>query len=165
MTTMLRTALAIAFLLATVRAALAEEPFEPSGQERQQVDACLERNAGEDELKLMSDCIGIIAKACIDAPDATTVSLVACHMREQKIWDARLNAWYADAKGRLEGESATALQSAQRDWIAFRDAKCGYWQKRYAGGTFASVAAGDCMRVETGRRAIEMRTILDDLDH
>ena len=32
-------------------------------------------------------------------------------------------------------------------------------------GTFASVAAGDCMRVETGRRALEMHAIAGDLDH
>ena len=48
---------------------------------------------------------------------------------------------------------------------AFRDAKCDYWEKRYEGGTFASVITGDCMRVETARRALEMRAVFDDLDH
>jgi uncharacterized protein YecT (DUF1311 family) len=32
------------------------------------------------------------------------------------------------------------------------------------GGTFASVATGNCMRATTGQRAIELRVILDDLD-
>ncbi len=35
----------------------------------------------------------------------------------------------------------------------------------YEGGTIASVVAGDCMRVETGRCAIELRAIVADLDH
>ena len=72
----------------------------------------------------------------------------------------------ADAIKRLADDIAAqaALKDAQRAWISFRDAKCGYWQKRYEGGTIASVVTGDCMRVETGRRALEMRVILDDLD-
>ena len=60
---------------------------------------------------------------------------------------------------------ADRVEDAERAWIAFRDAKCGYWEKRYAGGTFASVVTGDCMRAETGSRALEMRAIFDDLDH
>jgi uncharacterized protein YecT (DUF1311 family) len=88
-------------------------------------------------------------------------------MREQKIWDGYLSHWYGEAEKRLSDEPAAlaALKDAQRAWIPFRDAKCGYWEKRYVGGTFASVVTGDCMRVETGRRALEMRAIFDDLDH
>ena len=81
---------------------------------------------------------------------ANTMTSVSCQIREQKIWDDYLNDW---------------LKSAQRAWIQYRDAKCDYWEKRYEGGTFASVAAGNCMRVTTGQRAIELRVILDDLDH
>lgn len=162
---MILRALVFGLIFAGAIPALADAPFDPSDKERAAVDACLKRSASEAELKQMSDCIGVVADKCIDAPDATTLSLVACHMREQKIWDAHLNDWYGKAKGRLEGDAAAALQSAQRDWIAFREAKCDYWQKRYDGGTFASVVAGDCMRVEIGRRAIEMRAVFDDLDH
>jgi uncharacterized protein YecT (DUF1311 family) len=88
-------------------------------------------------------------------------------LREQKIWDGYLNQWYGEAEKRLADElvAETALKDAQRAWIAFRDAKCGSWEKRYAGGTSASVLTGDCMRVETARRALEMRAIFEDLDH
>ncbi len=100
-------------------------------------------------------------------PGANTFTIVACHMREQKIWDGYLNQWYAGAEKRLADDAAaqTALKDAERAWISFRDAKCGYWGKRYEGGTFASVIAGDCMRDETARRALEMRAVFDDLDH
>ena len=61
-----------------------------------------------------------------------------------------------EAEKRLADEPAaeTALKDAQRALITFRDAKCGYWEKRYAGGTFASVITGDCKTRErrAGRR-------------
>ena len=74
---------------------------------------------------------------------------------------------YREAVKRLKDDpdALAALKDAQRAWIGFRDAKCDYWEKRGASGTFASVAAGNCMRVTTGQRALEMRAIFDDLDH
>jgi uncharacterized protein YecT (DUF1311 family) len=163
---MIRIALAFGVLAAACSAASSQPEFEPTPDERKAIAACLERVIGQPELKQMAEC-GIVADPCPNAPGANTFTIVACHMREQKIWDGYLNQWYGEAEKRLADEPAalTALKEAQRAWIAFRDAKCDYWEKRYAGGTFASVVTGDCMRVETGRRALEMRAIFDDLDH
>ena len=162
---MIRIAFALGLLLGP-STALAQAEFEPTAEERKAIADCLERVAGQSELKQMAACIGIVADPCPEAAGANTFTIVACHMREQKIWDGYLNEWYGEAEKRLADEpAAAALKDAQRAWIAFRDAKCGYWQKRYEGGTFASVVTGDCMRVEAGRRALEMRAIFDDLDH
>lgn len=162
-----RIPIAFVFLLLVSAPAFAQAEFEPTSAERATIAACIERSAGESELKQMSACIGLIADPCPEAPGANTFTIVACHMREQKIWDERLNDWYGAARDKLKDDpgAAAALKEAQRTWIQFRDAKCDYWEKRYEGGTFASVATGDCMRVETGRRALEMRGIFDDLDH
>ena len=164
---MIRTALAFVALAAACSAASAQAEFEPTPDERKAIAACLELVIGQPELKQMAERIGIVADPCPNAPGANTFTIVVCHMREQKIWDGYLNEWYGEAEKRLADEPAalTALKDAERAWIAFREAKCGYWEKRYAGGTFASVVTGDCMRVETGRRALEMRAIFDDLDH
>jgi uncharacterized protein YecT (DUF1311 family) len=164
---MIRIAIALGLLLLTSAAAQAQAEFEPTAAERATIAACIERTAGEAELKQMADCIGLIGDACADAPGANTFTIVACHMREQKIWDGYLNDWYGEAESRLKDRpgAAAALKEAQHVWIQFRDAKCNYWEKLYEGGTFASVAAGDCMRVETGRRALELHAIDDDLDH
>lgn len=164
---MTRIALALSALLAAPALALAQAEFEPTAAERATIAACIERVAGVSELKQMAECIGAIADPCPNAPGANTFTIVACHMREQKIWDGYLDDWYGEAERRLKDDpaAAAALKAAQHAWIAFRDAKCAYWEKRYEGGTFASVATGDCMRVETGRRALEMRAIDDDLDH
>ncbi|MGE3529671.1 MAG: lysozyme inhibitor LprI family protein [Methyloceanibacter sp.] len=162
-----RIALAFGVLLVAWSSQAAQPEFEPTAEERKAVADCLERVAGEPELKQMSECIGIVAGPCPDASGANTFTIVACHMREQKIWDGYLNEWYGEAVKRLAGDpgAAAALKESERAWIVFRDEKCGYWEKRYEGGTFASAIAGDCMRVETGRRAFEMRAIFDDLDH
>ena len=147
--------------------AWAQETFVPTEAERATISDCIARTASEPELKQMSACIGLVAGPCVEAPDANTFSLVACHRREQAIWDEHLNGCYGEVQDRLKDDTgaASALKVAQRDWIAFRDAKCAYWAKRYEGGTIVSVMTGDCMRVETGRRALEMRAISDDLDH
>ena len=164
---MMRIALGFGVLAASCSAALSQPEFESTPDERKAIAACLERVIGQPELKQMAECIGIVADPCPNAAGANTFTIVACHMREQKIWDGYLNQWYGEVEKRLVDDPAalTALKEAQRAWIAFRDAKCGYWEKRYAGGTIASVVTGDCMRVETGRRALEMQAIFDDLDH
>ncbi|MGV1014340.1 MAG: lysozyme inhibitor LprI family protein [Methyloceanibacter sp.] len=157
----------LGLLLGGSAQAWAEEAFAPTAAERATISVCIARTASEPELQQMSACIGLIAGPCVEAPDANTFSLVACHMREQTIWDEYLNTWYGEAQDRLKDDTAAAgaLKAAQRTWIAFRAAKCAYWAKRYDGGTIVSVLTGDCMRIETGRRALEMRAIFDDLDH
>ena len=88
-------------------------------------------------------------------------------MREQTIWDGRLNEWYGQAQSHLKDNAAgaAALKDAQRAWIQFCDAKCGYWEKRYEGRHIRLSGTGNCTRIETGRRALEMRSIFEDLDH
>ena len=60
----------------------------------------------------MSKCIGLIADPCVDAPGANTFTIVACNMREQTIWDDRLNEWYGHAQSRLkDAAAAVALKT------------------------------------------------------
>jgi uncharacterized protein YecT (DUF1311 family) len=164
---MRRIATALGFFLLTATPALAQKEFEPTAAERKTIGDCIDKTAGDSELEQMSKCIGLVADPCPDAPNANTFTIVACNMREQKIWDERLNDWYGQARAQLKDDAAAAgaLKDAQRAWIQFRDAKCGYWEKRYEGGTFASVAADNCTRIETGPRALEMRANFDDLNH
>lgn len=164
---MRRIATALGLLLLMSGPAFAQKEFEPTAAERKTIGDCIDKTAGDSELEQMSKCIGLVADPCPYAPNANTFNIVACNMREQKIWDERLNDWYGQAQAQLKDDAATAgaLKDAQRAWIHFRDTKCGYWEKRYEGGTFASVAAGNCTRIETGRRPLEMRAIFDDLNH
>ena len=81
---MIRIALAFAVLLATCSAASAQAEFEPTPDERKAIADCLERVAGQPELKQMAECIGVVAAPCPHAPGTNTVTIVACHMREQR---------------------------------------------------------------------------------
>jgi uncharacterized protein YecT (DUF1311 family) len=137
---MRRIATALGLLLLMSGPAFAQKEFEPTAAERRTIGDCIDKTAGDSELEQMSKCIGLVADPCPNAPNSNTFTIVACN-------------------------TAGALKDAQRAWIQFRDAKCGYWEKRYEGGTFASVAAGNCTRIETGRRTLEMRAIFDDLNH
>ena len=56
----------------------------------------------------MSKYIGLIADPCVDAPNANTFTIVACKLREQTIWDNRLNEWYGQAQSRLKDAAAAA---------------------------------------------------------
>jgi uncharacterized protein YecT (DUF1311 family) len=121
-----RIATALGLLLLMSAPVVAQKEFEPTAAERKTIDDCIDKTAGDSELEQMSKCIGLIADPCVDAPGANTFTIVACNMREQTIWDGRLNEWYGQAQSHLKDNAAAAaaLKDAQRAWIQFRDARC-----------------------------------------
>jgi hypothetical protein len=100
-----RIATALGLLLLMSVPALAQKEFEPTATERKTIGDCIDKTAGDSELEQMSKCIGLIADPCVDAPNANTFTIVACNMREQTIWDDRLNDWYGQAQSQLKGDA------------------------------------------------------------
>ena len=88
---------------------------EPTAAERKTIADCLDKSAGDDELKQMSACIGLVAHPCPDAPGANTMTIVACQIREQKIWDDYLNGWYGESLKRLADEPNAAAASGSSE--------------------------------------------------
>lgn len=88
-----------------------------------------------------------------DAATSTT-AMVSCLDGQAQRADARLNTAYRDARARASAGQTSALQLAQRAWIAFRDANC----RAYAssGGTVARVEAARCRLDITASRAEEL---------
>ncbi|MBB3949550.1 lysozyme inhibitor LprI family protein [Aureimonas jatrophae] len=91
----------------------------------------------------------------------------ACLETERAAWDTILNRNYqaalkaAEEKDRelsanYETDIVSTLKSAQRAWIAYRDAECdrvfAYWKD----GTIRTSATLICQRDLTGTRAIEL---------
>jgi uncharacterized protein YecT (DUF1311 family) len=134
--------------------------FQPTKQETDTVNRCLAETKDDDTLKQIALCVGGTGFICRQKPN--TVETVACHTQLQNLWDGLMNQWYGEAMKKLSGDAADALKQAQSSWTTYRDAKCGYWAKRYAEGTFHQIIYADCMRETTGMRAIEMKEILDD---
>jgi uncharacterized protein YecT (DUF1311 family) len=119
------------------------------------------------------DCIGVATNACIEATPGgySTVGMTGCTLAEEAWWDARLNAEYRALMAREEqGDAdwqpipgllprpsgAEALRTAQRAWIAWRDATCTYEELRWWGGTGASGAGAGCRMHLTAEQVLTL---------
>lgn len=94
---------------------------------------------------------------CLASPAGqTTAGMIECATAELAIQDARLNRAYQAAILRLERpRQKTALQKAQRAWMAFRDADCAsYFDEDW--GSIARVQANACVLDQTIRRANDL---------
>lgn len=94
-------------------------------------------------------------KRCMDASGGVTAAMLDCIGNETAVQDARLNAEYRRTLAALPSGRQTDLRAAQRLWLQYRDANCGFYADP-DGGTLASVAAADCVRMMTTERASEL---------
>jgi uncharacterized protein YecT (DUF1311 family) len=100
-------------------------------------------------------CIGLHAVRCLARPgNDTTMAMARCWQDEAAAWDILLNRWWRE---RPQGPRGEALRDVQRSWIAWRDARCGYFDTFRQGGTMARIEAAQCMAEETALRAMELR--------
>lgn len=84
----------------------------------------------------------------------TTLSIVECVDKQTQKWDQRLNASYQALMQRSYAEQKEPLKAAQRLWIKYRDANCGFYGARE--GTIRYIEAAECLRVMTKLRTCEM---------
>ncbi|WP_158625881.1 lysozyme inhibitor LprI family protein [Arsenicitalea aurantiaca] len=129
------------------------------------LQSCIEaaRDLASDEPDVTPDrCIGIASAACQEAPGgSSTVAIATCNARETAWWDELLNAHYQSLEETLEPDLAETLREAERAWIAFRDADCGFAYEFWAEGTIRTVVATSCQLQHTARRALTLGTYLD----
>ena len=117
-------------------------------QYRQVLDTCLAQ-AIDHEARI--DCIGRMSAICMDSEEGghSTLGMSTCNHAEAQAWDHYLNVEYkatmswaktADSEEKVHfpefANRADALRSAQRAWIAFRDAECGLSYARNAAVPF-----------------------------
>ena len=88
---------------------------------------------------------------CRDRP---TSDIVSCVADLTKTWDTRLNQAYKELMARQDTGRKTALRNAQRLWIKYRDANCGFYAE--GPGSISQVAAAECLRFMTKQRALEL---------
>lgn len=97
-------------------------------------------------------------QACLDSDEGmSTHGQIGCIGAELERQDQRLNAAYRQAMARLNPRQQGALRTAQRAWIAFRDADCASltdadW------GTLSRVSANFCMLRMTAERADHLQS-------
>lgn len=97
---------------------------------------------------------------CMNQAGGITADMLDCIGEELNTQDARLNGAYQKLRSQLSAERKQSLQSAQRLWIQYRDANCGFYNDP-EGGTLHRVMASDCMLRETAERAKELEGLAD----
>jgi uncharacterized protein YecT (DUF1311 family) len=98
--------------------------------------------------------------ACIDRA-GSTAAMLDCVGAETKTQDNSLNANYALLVKRVAPTRKTALQEAQRAWLKYRDANCGYYADP-DGGSAARVEGVSCVMRMTAERASELGGLAKD---
>lgn len=100
------------------------------------------------------------ARDCADA--ATQSDMTACYGDAFKAADKALNATYARIGQRLRDDPDTKklLVTAERAWVAFRDAECAFSASGAEGGTIFPMTVSICMTELTKARTAQLATFL-----
>lgn len=108
------------------------------------------------------------ANNCADAQ--STVEINSCFDKEYQAADKALNVAYATALDFVRGRKLdapydaksfeTSLKSAQRAWVAYRDADCkDLVPQQWSGGTGTTSAILQCMMEKTRQRTKELKDL------
>ena len=84
----------------------------------------------------------------------STLAVVECVQAKTTLADQRLNAAYKALQARIEDAQRQPLLSAQRLWVQYRDANCGFYGVQ--DGSIRQVQAAECKRSMTEDRAREL---------
>lgn len=95
---------------------------------------------------------------CMDRSGGVTSAMLDCGYAETKIQDTKLNKAYKNATKTLEPKKQAELKEVQRQWVKYRDAKCGFYYG-ITGGTIDSLNASSCVLEMTAVRAQELEDI------
>jgi uncharacterized protein YecT (DUF1311 family) len=79
---------------------------------------------------------------------------VECVQAKTNVSDRRLNAAYKGLQARIDAAQRQPLLAAQRLWVQYRDANCGFYGSQE--GTIRQVQAAECMRSMAEDRAREL---------
>lgn len=107
-----------------------------------------------------ADCIGAAASTCMEqAGGFSTQAMSACVDAETAQWDGFLNAEYKARMATITQDQKAALQTAQRAWIAYRDADCGLQYQMFSDGSIGTNILSGCRLGYTSARALMLRDL------
>ena len=110
-------------------------------------------------------CVALMAippARAAECADQTQNGLNVCANAAYRKADAALNAAYKEIIGRLKGDPATTklLTTAQKAWIAYRDAECDFSSSANAGGSIYPMVRAICLEAQTNERTRELGAFL-----
>ena len=97
-------------------------------------------------------------KTCMNKSGGVTLKMRTCNGNEIKHQDKKLNTNYKKAMKVLSKEKKTELKKVQREWMKYRDMKCGF-EGSMTGGSMDLLMGGDCLLDMTAVRAKELGSI------
>ena len=110
---------------------------------------------------LLATCAPAVGLAADDPAEVSchqkgsTLDISDCLQGLTAQWDKRLNTAYRAASTASESAARkTALLQAERAWLKFRTANCGWYDAQE--GTIREIEAADCMLDMTRDRAVEL---------
>jgi uncharacterized protein YecT (DUF1311 family) len=107
------------------------------------------------ELASIESCYTAAHHACMQR-EVSTQGIVACIAAERARQDRALNETYRRVLARLNPRQRTSLRSAQRAWIAYRDARClSLYDEDW--GTLSRITAADCGLTMTIERTLDLQ--------
>ena len=112
---------------------------------------------------LLSACLVLAAAPAAfaedcDRNDDSQSMLNICADADYQAADAKLNAAYKNIVGSNDQASNKLLQTAQRAWIAFRDAECAYSTADSEGGSIHPMEVSQCLTKLTIERTKQLTT-------
>ncbi|SEM83510.1 Uncharacterized conserved protein YecT, DUF1311 family [Loktanella fryxellensis] len=135
-------------------------------------DAATRACVAQAEGSARMDCVGRSAEACMtdNVGGDSTIGMGGCLSLEWEMWDAGLNAAYADlltlytandAQAAVDSPNAPkqvpALRDMQRAWIGYRDARCAFEVAKWGGGTGQGPASAQCRMLVTAEQTFVLR--------
>ncbi|RUT95217.1 lysozyme inhibitor LprI family protein [Mesorhizobium sp. USDA-HM6] len=91
-----------------------------------------------------------------DRNDDSQSMMTICASTDYEAADAKLNAAYKDLVGDNGEKANKLLQTAQRAWIAFRDAECAYSTADSEGGSIHPMEVSQCLTELTNERTKQL---------
>ena len=84
----------------------------------------------------------------------STLAIVECVQAKTNVADQQLNATYKALQARIDASQRQPLLAAQRLWVQYRDANCGFYGVQ--DGSIRQVQGAECIRAMTEDRAREL---------
>ena len=99
-------------------------------------------------------------QSCLDNSGGVTTNMRSCSKQELSYQDKLLNRYYKQARKVLDAKQRQELKLVQRQWMKYRDVKCGF-AYGLTGGTMDLVIGDGCLVDMTAKRADELKSIAD----
>lgn len=112
-------------------------------------------------ISLFMNPASALAQDCDNASDQRTLDACAATAFEKS--DAELNSVYKQIEQRLtdDADKLKLLVTAQRNWIAFRDAECAFSASNVAGASAYPMVNASCQDGLTQKRTDELKLFLN----